>query len=389
MAETILFVTASPGKVFGGGKRVFYSLIKGLDRRIFRPVVACAPKGPYAEMLREAGIVLRSLNMDNRYNPLTLYHLAKIMSEESVTIVHSQGGARNDYFSFLAACLANVPIKVATVTTLVERWKDVRRLRRSCYVAVNRIVERSVDKFICVAQYLGQVLIEQHRIAPEKVVTIPNGIDVTAFKCRRSRRDILRDLALPANKVLISLIGRLVWQKGINVFLEAACALSKKRTDIHFLIVGDGPLRGDLEQQAQDYGLSQICSFAGFQKDIPAILKVTDIVALPSFVEGLPMIILEAMASKVPVVASAVGGIPEMIQEGKNGFLVPPKDSESLAEKLLVLINDKDLRKTMGEAARKDVEESFTETEMIHRIQQMYLDLIEAKNNQKKCVAEP
>jgi glycosyltransferase involved in cell wall biosynthesis len=379
MTKTILFVTASPGKIFGGGKRVFYSLIKGLDRNLFRPVVACSPEGPYAEMLHDAGVELCTLNMDNRNNPFTIYHLAKIMREESVTIVHSQGGGRSNYFAFLAAHLAKVPIKVATVANLVEGWSDVHPLRRLCYVAVNRLMEKSVDTFICVAHYLCEILVERHGIAPEKVINIPNGIDVSGFVCRRRRSDILRELGLPANKVLVSLIGRLVWEKGIDVFLEAACELSKGRTNIHFLVVGAGPLRAELEQQARDYGLADLCSFAGFQRDIPAILMATDIMALPSFVEGLPMIILEAMASKVPVVASAVGGIPEMIQQGGNGFLVPAKDSHSLAEKLLLLINNKGLRKRMGEAARKDVEELFSETEMIHKTQQVYLDLIRAK----------
>ncbi len=379
MAETILFVTASPGKVFGGGKRVFYSLIKGLDRNLFRPVAACSPEGAYAEMLHNAGVELCTLNMDNRYNPFTIYRLAKIMREESVTIVHSQGGGRSNYFAFLAAHLAKVPIKVATVANLVEGWSDVHPLRRLCYVTINRIMEKSADVFICVAHYLCRILVERHGIAPEKVINVPNGIDISRFVCRRRRLDILSELDLPTNKVLVSLIGRMVWEKGVNVFLEAACELSKKVTNIHFLIVGDGPLRGELEQQALDCGLSKICSFVGFQRDIPAILMATDIVALPSFVEGLPMIILEAMASKVPVVASAVGGIPEMIKEGENGFLVPPKDSDSLAKKLLLLVNDKGLRKRMGEAARKDVEESFSETEMIYKTQQVYLDLIKAK----------
>lgn len=383
MADTILFVTASPGNVFGGGKRVFFSLIKGLDQSLFRPVVTCSPEGRYAEMLRKAGIALRPLDMDNRYNPWTIHRLAKIMREESVRIVHSQGGGRTNYFAFVAARLAGVPIKVATVANLVEGWKDVHPLRRLCYVTVNRLLERSVDKFICVAHNLCRILVERHCIAPKKIITIPNGIDISAFDCGRSRADILREFGIPENKVLVGFIGRMVWEKGINVFLEAASELCKKRADIHFLLVGDGPLQGDLKQQARDLGIAKTCSFTGFRSDISAVLKVTDIVALPSFVEGLPMVILEAMAAKVPVVASAVGGIPEMIREGKNGFCVPPGDVASLSEKLLFLVNDKDLREKMGKAAKRHVEESFSETTMIRKTRQVYCDLMEAKGMHK------
>jgi glycosyltransferase involved in cell wall biosynthesis len=311
------------------------------------------------------------------------------MREESARIVHSQGGGRSNYFAFLAARVAQVPATVATVANRVEDWADVNPLCRFCYATLNRLIEKRADQFICVSKHLCQVLMNRHHIAPERIIHIPNGVDVKEFECKRSRADILRELALSSNKVLVSLIGRLVWEKGVNIFLEAACELCKHRRDIHFLVVGDGPLKGPLEKQAWNLGLSKMCSFAGFRSDIADILKATDILALPSFVEGLPMIILEAMASKIPVVASTVGGIPEMIQEGKNGFLIPPNDSEALARNLLMLVSDKALRRSVGEAAKKHVIESFTETEMIHRTQRMYLDLIEAKSKKKECIAEP
>lgn len=379
MPHKILYVTSSPGAIFGGGKKVFFSLIQGLDKEIFQPVVCCSKEGLYSDLLANAGILVRPLNMDNRYNLWNVFRLARIMKEESVTIVHSQGGGRSNFFALLAAKLAKVPIKIVTVATLVERWEDTSFSRRSVYKAVDRMIEKFADKFICVSEELRQALMRGHGMTSQQVVTVHNGINISSHQCNRDREEILSELNLPKDKIIISLLGRLVWMKGIDFFLEAAHELCKSHQDVHFLIVGDGPLRNELEQQMQQLGLSEVCTFTGFQKDIPAILKIIDILAIPSHSEGLPMVILEAMACKVPVVGTTIGGIPEMIEDGTTGFLIPPSNSAALAEKLSPLIKDETLRKDMGEAAKQRVEDFFSESKMIRETEQVYLDLMNEK----------
>ncbi len=379
MAFKILFVTASPADVFGGGKKVFYSLITGLNKDVFQPVVACAPGGLYADMLMKAGIEICPVDMSNRYDLRNVFRLAKIMRNESVHIVHSQGGGRSNFFAMLAARLAKVPIKLVTAATLVERWEDTSSLRRACYIKVDRVIEDMVDRFICVSEEVRQALVHGHGLSPERAITVHNGIDVSGHESPREADEIRQSLHVSSDKIIISLLGRLVWVKGIDLFLQAAANLCKTHENVYFLVVGDGPLASALKEQEKELGLQGKCSFTGFQKDIPAILKITDILAIPSHSEGLPMVILEAMACGIPVVGSQIGGIPEMIEPGTNGFLIPPADAKSLAEKLSLLVNDKYLREKMGRAARGKVEESFSEAKMIHETEKVYLDMIKEK----------
>lgn len=374
-----MYVTASPGNVFGGGKKVFYSLISGLNRNVFEPVVACSPHGLYADLLSKADIPVRPFTVNSQYNLWKVFQLARLMREEAVQVMHSQGGGRSNFFALLSATLAKVPIKIVSVATLVERWADVSASRRAGYIAVDRVLERFVDQFVCVSEEVRQAIINTHKVMPSKAVTIHNGIATESLRCQKSHEEIYEKLNIPRNKTIISLIGRLVWVKGVNFLLQAAANLSKKYTDIHFLIVGDGPLKNTLEQQANNLGINDKCSFIGFQEDIPAILKITDILVLSSHIEGLPMVILEAMASGIPVVASAVGGIPEVVEDGKTGFLVQPGNPYSLSEKLAELIIDKNLRERMGESGKLKVEKSFSESVMIQETEHVYLNMIKAK----------
>jgi len=378
MAINILFVTASPGHVFGGGKQAFYNLISRLDRRRFNPVVATAPTGRYAEMLRAKGVRLIPLPMNNRFDMRIPYRLARVVREHAVTVLHSHGGGRADFFVYLASKLVNIPVKITTVANLVEGWFEVNPLQLYVYKKIQRKAEKVFDHFICVSEYLADNLIHQHELEKTKISTIYNGIDLDYFNAAlefpRKRNELLRE----GEEILIGAIGRLVAEKGLEYLLECMPEVLKRFTQLKLLVVGDGPLKTHLEKRVLSLGLKDNIIFTGFRSDIREVLSCLDILILPSLLEGFPMIILEAMAMAKPIVASDIPGIREQIIDGKNGILVPVKDSNALAIAIINILAERKVAENIGLAARKTVDEKFSIERMVAETESLYLSLLKA-----------
>ena len=381
MAINILFVTASPGHVFGGGKQAFYNLISRLDRRRFNPLVATAPTGRYAEMLREVGVRLIPLAMSNRFDLRIPYRLARIVREHAVTILHSHGGGRADFFVHLTSKLVNIPVKITTVANLVERWFDVNPIQLYVYKKIQSKTEKTFDHFICVSDYLADHLIRQHGLDRTKINTIYNGVDLDYFEGTPDYPKIKNEFLQRGERILIGAVGRLVAEKGLEYLLTAIPKVLKRFSEARLLLVGDGPLRKDLERIVIDLDLTGKVTFVGFRSDIKEILSSLDILVLPSLLEGFPMIILEAMAMAKPIVASDIPGIREQIIDGKNGILVPIKDSNTLAAAIINILADRKTAENVGLAARKTVYEKFSIERMVAETESLYLSLLNLKAN--------
>ena len=378
MTINILFVTASPGHVFGGGKQAFYNLISRLDRRRFNPLVATAPTGRYAEMLREVGVRLIPLAMSNRFDLRIPYRLARIVREHAVTILHSHGGGRADFFVHLTSKLVNIPVKITTVANLVERWFDVNPIQLYVYKKIQSKTEKTFDHFICVSDYLADHLIRQHGLDRTKINTIYNGVDLDYFEGTPDYPKIKNEFLQRGERILIGAVGRLVAEKGLEYLLTAIPKVLKRFSEARLLLVGDGPLRKDLERIVIDLDLTGKVTFVGFRSDIKEILSSLDILVLPSLLEGFPMIILEAMAMAKPIVASDIPGIREQIIDGKNGILVPIKDPNAMAAAIINILADRKVAENIGLAARKTVDEKFSIERMVAETESLYLSLLKA-----------
>lgn len=378
MAINILFVTASPGHVFGGGKQAFYNLIRRLDRRRFNPLVATTPTGRYAEMLRAEEIKLFPLSVHNRFDLRTPYHLARIVRENAVTILHSHGGGRADFFIYLASKLVNIPVKITTVANLVERWFDVHPIQLSVYKKIQRKAEKAFDHFICVSDYLADHLMRQHGLDRTKINTIYNGVDLNYFDEVPNYPNVKNEFLQRGEQILIGAVGRLVPEKGLKYLLAAIPNVLKRFSEARLLLVGDGPLRTDLERIVTDLDLTGKVTFVGFRSDMREILSALDILVLPSLLEGFPMIILEAMAMAAPIVASDIPGIREQLIDGKSGILVPTKDSNALASAITRMLEDKQAARRIGLEARKTVDEKFSIEKMVAETESLYLSLLKA-----------
>jgi len=378
--SNILFVIDN--LTFGGGERVFSQVIRGLNKERFGVFVASSPGGKFEKKVAEVGMKIEPVDMTSRYNLGTISQLKRIIKTKDVQIVHSQG-ARADFFARIAARIANAPITISSMAMLVEGY-DVGILRKNLYVLIDRWTERWVDKFIVLSEALRRALIEGHKIPPEKVVKIYNGIELDEYnpglkEARSKKLEVRRELGLENDVPVIGAIGRLVWQKGFEYLIQAIPKVIEVFPETRFLIVGEGPLKDKLKVKGEKLKVADSIIFAGFRSDIKEILTSVDLLVMPSLLEGLPMVLLEGMAMAKPIVATKIEGITEVLENGKTGLLVLPKNTDSLAEAIIQILNDKTKSNLLGQNARKMVEEKFSVEKMVEQIERLYEGLLKEK----------
>jgi glycosyltransferase involved in cell wall biosynthesis len=240
------------------------------------------------------------------------------------------------------------------------------------------------DALVAVSGATARFCIEEEHMRPGKVTIIRNGVDIKELAVSgETRQQTLRQLRsewnLAPDAVLIATIARLHPQKGHVYLIEAARNVVQSYPESVFLIVGEGPERGRIERLIGDYGLADHFRILGQRPDVPALLAAADLFVLPSLTEGLSMSLLEAMAAHVPVIASAVGGSPELIQEGETGLLVPPEDSAELARAILTLLDDRDYRACLAEAGYRRVCDHFSVESMSSAYEKLIGDLWRAR----------
>ena len=398
MKHKILYVIDN--MQYGGGERAFGQLISLLSKDKYEIDVACKPGGVFEEKIISSGASLRPVDMGSRYSPKAILQLFSIMKKRSIDIVHSQGG-RADFFTRVAAKLAGVPIIVSTIAMPVEGF-DVNPLRKSVYAAFDRFSERFVDKFIVVSKALEHALIEKHRINKEKVVLVPNGIEVEEYRPwgaeRRAQsaeggsqesgiggqgvggkgQGVREEFGLGNKIPLVGAIGRLVWQKGFEYLIKAIPSVAEKFPEAKILIVGEGELEAKLKAESEKLKVRDKIIFTGFRQDIKEILSAIDILAMPSLLEGMPFVILEAMAMAKPIVATDIESITEILDNGKTGILVPPKDPDALSRAIISLLTDGDKARQMGFKARMTVEEKFRVEVIVDRVEKVYQELLQS-----------
>lgn len=375
MKRKIMFVIEN--SFFGGGERAFAQIINGLNKEKFEVFVACLPEGIFVEKIKDGAEII-PLNFRNRFNLMNISQLARIVKEKKISIIHSQG-ARADFFARLAAHRVGTVAIVSTVQMPVEGF-DVNFLKKAIYVILDRFSEKFVDKFIVVSEVLRKRLIEKHRIPPEKVSLIYNGVELEEYNDKWVSGERIREqFKIEKGIPLIGTVGRLVWQKGLPYFIQAVKIITQPPITNHplpvFLIVGEGELKENLELRIKNLELSDRIIFTGFRKDVKEILSALDILVLSSLREGFPMITLEAMAMGKPVVATDIEGIKEQVVNGETGILVPPKNPKALAEAIIKLAKSKELREKMGSAGRKLVEEKFNIKKIVKQYEQLYPSL--------------
>jgi len=344
----------------GGAQTALRHLIRATDRTRFAPEVAAMHgRGVFYEDFRALGVPVHSLS-PRRWLPLYVPALAALILQRRPRIVHCHLFGSNWIAKPLAALLG-VQVRIShdqcndalRYESRAARWLDTMTNRLSTHVCA---VSRSTRDF----------LLTQEGLPPDRVSVVFNGVDLERFDPQRAT--VTRDAAHP----LIAGVGRLHPQKDFSLFLEVAARLAQRNPAIRFVIAGDGPEAAALRQKAAALGLTDRVRFAGHVADMREIYASADALLLTSRYEGTPLTLLEAMAMRVPVIASRLDGIAEVLTDGGDGFLVAHGDVKGFAERVATLLGDPALRARMAEAARQKVEAAFSASAMAAAVEAIY-----------------
>jgi glycosyltransferase involved in cell wall biosynthesis len=263
------------------------------------------------------------------------------------------------------------------------------------FLWIERRLSAWTDRIVACSSKVREHLIERVGISPLKVVVVPNGVDTELFFPikKRSRlypkvQRVREELGLGAEDLVIGTVGHMSRQKGHEVLVAAMPRILKKYPKAKFVFVGKGKLRAKVQEQARRLGVEAAIRFAGLREDVPVVLNSFDVFALPSLWEGFGTAIIEAMACGVPVVASRVGGVPELIDEGTNGLLVPPGHPGPLADAIMRLLDDRKLRRDLIYHGLRSAVSRFGVTRMVQTMVKLYLQLVSQWHPPKREVSE-
>ncbi|MEO6809279.1 MAG: glycosyltransferase [Isosphaeraceae bacterium] len=353
-----------------GAEKQMVLLAKGLPRERFRVEVAALTRlGPLEADLTRLGIPVTLIGKRHKADPLALRRLVRFMVERQFDVVQTWIFAANTY-GRLAARRAGVPV-VVTAEMAVDLWKGCTPLaidrRLACWT------DRVVGNSRAVVDFYRNAGIPDDRLA-----MIYSGIS-DEEPPTVDRAEVRASLGLPTDAPLALFVGRLAAQKGVDDLLKALDLLQHVRPDLRTLIVGDGPLRGDLEELANAFRLGGSARFLGHRDDVPRLLAAADLLVLPSLYEGLPNVVLEAMRFRVPVVATAAPGTTEVVNDGQTGLLVPPRAPKELARAIRTLLDEPEFARRLGEAGRARVEADFRAETMVARFAELYEGLARTK----------
>ncbi len=365
--------------VFGGGERAFLQIASGLDRSEFEPVFVCTPSQPLKGMLQAVNIPLLPVDFSKQISLSLFRELAAVLAKEQPAIVHTQG-SRADFYGRLSTAYARKARLVSTVAMPVEGF-DVPYTKRMFYLLLDRFTERFVDIFVVVSEELKRTLAKKHGIPTKNILNIHNGIETESYRFDPAgARTLRQELCISEDTVLVGSVGRLVWQKGFSYFIEAASIVSEKFPDARFVLIGDGEKKEELQQLASLVDMEEKVFFAGFRSNVQQALSAFDIAVISSVHEGSPIVLLEAMATGRPTVATALPGIVEVAQHDKEAILVPPADPAQLAQGIITLLQNRKKAALLGNTARRTVESNFDIRVAVKAHEKLYRDLLARKN---------
>ena len=356
------------GLNLGGAEVLLRDLTVGLVQRGYRVSVGFSTPGPLVNILSESGIPLTRLPRLSRVDPILFSGMFRLIRRDPPQVVHTHL-FKSDFHGRLAARLAGVPVVVSTLHN-ADAWAK-SRLLGSLYGQTARFA----DKLIAVSDEVRDYHIAHSGIPSGKIDVIENGVDVKKFTGKQDAGKRVRaEFGIAQDAILFGIIGRLKPQKDHVTFLNAAAEISKLSPGARFLVVGDGPLRPELESLASQLGLLPALIFAGVRDDIPGVLAALDVLVFSSRWEGLPVTLLEGMAASKPIVATAVDGINGVAE--KCALLVPAGDSLALANACQKLALDQNLRACLGNAGFERVAKNYSLDLMIEKTIGIYNQLL-------------
>lgn len=370
MPERITVLHLRISNFIGGPEKQILEHMVRLDKEKFRPLLCCFRDNgiddPLQKEAEALGIPCRIINTNSAFDLKTISQLVRILREEKVNLICSHGYKPN-----MIGRLAAWQCGVAAVA--VSRGWTAESTRIRLYEKLDKIFLRLSDHVVAVSHGQREKILALG-VKREKVSVIHNAINLDEIPTAGPR--LLREqLGLPADALIVASAGRLSPEKNYGAMVQAAADVVTHNGQAYFVVFGEGFLRPELEQAIAAAGLTGRFLLPGFRTDLQAVLHEIDIFMLPSFTEGLPNVVLEAFAVGKPVVATRVGGTPEVVQDGVSGFLTTPDQANLMAQHLLQLLNNPSLRQTMGNAGHNHVREHFSFESQTEEYMKLYESL--------------
>jgi glycosyltransferase involved in cell wall biosynthesis len=344
------------------------NLVRRLPER-FEPMVCCIHEaGPIGEEIRKTGTRVDVLGLTpGLRRPFDVGRIRSYLARTQPAIVHTFLLTASLY-GRLAAILARVPIVIGTEVNIYER-------KRRSHAIAERLLMAGTDRIVVSAESVRDFYIAQVHADPAKVEVIYNAVDFAQGEATTSRDEMRKALGVPADARVAGVIARLTEQKG-HRFLFDALATAPALADVHVLLIGGGDLQDDLVRRAESLGLSQRVHFLGPRRDLGNLLGAMDVFVMPSLWEGLPLSLVLAMGAAVPVVATAVAGIPEVVEDGRTGLLVPAGDAAALGVALSRVFTDGALRDRMARDGKASVLPRFGVDKYVASVSDLYDKLL-------------
>lgn len=337
-------------------------------------VVVCYPdRGNLTNKFRQAGLNVIDFEIGNKLNLFAAFNIASIAKKHAIQLIHTQGPPSLDMLACLGGLLVGVPVLV-TRPVMIEDQVTYALWRRSLYNVIDRVTTLRLAKSIVVVSMAGYQHVRDHcRVNVERLRLIYNGVDLNRFPPRSLTSSRGEATYAP---IVIGMVAQLFPPKGWPDFIEVLDQLRQGGLHVRGLIVGEGELRGQLEEVVMKRGLQSIIEFSGFQEDVVPLYARMDLFLFTTHREGLSVAVIEAMASGLPIVATDVGGIREQVEDGRNGYIAKVGDHAAMANFCAKLIQDPDLRAAMGHFSVHIAKERFSETRMLQEYADCYREVI-------------
>jgi len=357
------------GFAVGGGEIKLLELIKNLNPEKYNITICSVGQGgPLQSEFESLGHPVYVFEKKFSFDFSLVTRVSKLMKEKQIDLVQTTLFYA-DVIGAYAAWLANVPIVIS--------WEAVSHPYKMRHLLSYKLAKRKMDVVVGVSDAIRNQVIEERGVEQEKAVTIHYGIDLQKYYLSNKLKRA--DISVAKNDLVLGTVARYTDQKGHKYLISAAPDIIKTFPNVHFVFVGDGPNRSDMEAQIKQLGLQNHFHLLGFRTDVVDLLNLFDVFVLPSLYEGLPNVVLEAMACHKPVIATGVDGTVEAVEDGITGYIVPPKNPAALAEKINHLLSLNGKIETMGKASRNRVENHFSLEKQIQEFENLYERLIEKK----------
>lgn len=352
----------------GGLQQVVVTLCKYTDRKQFDIAVLCLrERGVFAKELEEIGVPVHLLPQKEQGTDYFAFRkVAKFLRTEQVDIIHTHN--TQPFIDGVIGALLSRRIQTIIHTDHARSFPDKKR-----YMFAEWLLSHFVTRIVGVSEHTSQNLVTYEKISPDKIMTIYNGIDPEPYSVVVDRQKYLHELGLPVDGPIIGLGVRLAQQKGITYLLQAMPALLSAFPNLSLIIAGEGELEADLKKEAESLNISKHVFFLGPRLDMPILLKTLDVYVLPSLWEGLPMVLLEAMAAGCPIVATNVGGNAIAVKNGINGTLVTSRDPGALAQAIIAMLHNDRQREEFARNGFELFQGKFSAEIMAQRYQKLYL----------------